>query len=241
MFNDLIKRIKKNEHALQSIRYDDFDSPLNVNELTQLVDALIINTNIIYLELPFVNFGEEEACCLAKLLKSNHRICFYIIQSESISSAAATLIARLIEENTQITWFNFEGAGYIDDPLLDEKITTAVKNNVDLASDLTIAAKEGNFQRVKELVEAGASLTYQGDDQNTALHFAGFKQQTEIINYLLNHPDQVILRNGYQQLPLLYGLSKNELPSKCDGLTFFSPRKEPDGDSALTLPPPSMS
>ena len=72
---------------------------------------------------------------------------------------------------------------------------------------LTCAAKSGDFNTIKQLVEQGANLNEPSDyDGKTSLHIACGEGNVEIVKYLLLHGASVYVRDRRDRTPLFDAL-----------------------------------
>lgn len=215
--NKLVNHIRSNDSKLNAVHYLDYItqenaySRLNKNEVVLLTKALEENHFIISVEMAFNVLDKEEATGLANLLDNNHRITSLFLEYEKTTLVGERILSKALERNLSITWLNFEWSELSDSETM-ERLTKHIANNRAMAEQLHEAAHAGNFDLIKQLVEAGASLNSTGNAHNTALHLASFAQHIEITEYLLNQENQVVLKNGYSQYPNINIVSQSSLP-----------------------------
>ncbi|WP_353277467.1 ankyrin repeat domain-containing protein [Wolbachia endosymbiont (group B) of Villa cingulata] len=97
--------------------------------------------------------------------------------------------------------------------LTTETSTTITEASIESPnSELFDAVKEGNLDRVKELIERGASINTKGSDGNTPLHLAAKVGNLSIVTYLVGKRNaDLYVKNKYGQTPIYLAAKNNHL------------------------------
>ena len=104
-----------------------------------------------------------------------------------------------LEKNTTISNINIYGNNIKS---LQRQIEEKTSSNNKTGKRLLEAAKSGNINMIRTLVEAeGASVNYRDSAGNTALHYAASEKHLNVIYYLLEQPGQVLIRNEEGKMP----------------------------------------
>uniref|UniRef100_A0A7C4H6L4 Uncharacterized protein n=1 Tax=Thermofilum pendens TaxID=2269 RepID=A0A7C4H6L4_THEPE len=78
-------------------------------------------------------------------------------------------------------------------------------------SELHKAVREGDPQRVKQLVERGANVNARGERDWTPLHLAAFYGYLEVVRFLVEKGAEVNARNVDRRIPLHYAAAEGHL------------------------------
>ena len=175
--------------------YNDFGN----DGIEVMVEAWNNHCNIINACFADNNIEDAGAAFIAGLLTRNPKLTSLDLSANDITDIGGQLIYNALLTNTAITGLSLQGNKI--KPSLLKKINTKVDNNKATAEMLLTAVEQENLADVQQLIAEGASLNYQNQDGNTALHIAATTKNASIIEYLLEQPAQVILRNNNGELP----------------------------------------
>jgi len=158
-----------------------------------LAGALKLNTRLTSLNLGQNNISATGMEVLAEVLKTNTTLTSLKLLDNNIGDAGIAALAEALQTNTTLTSLNLYG-NKVSDAGIKAKfdIHLKIKANKKLAKCLIKAAQDNDLAAVKLYVNKGASVNYQDEDGNTALHHAAKHLNPAMIDYLYGLPQQSI-------------------------------------------------
>jgi ankyrin repeat protein len=86
--------------------------------------------------------------------------------------------------------------------------------NYSYSSELHDAAKYGDVNKVKSLLDEGAYVNARDENKNTPLHYAATSKNKEVVQLLLDHKAFVNAPNEVESTPLHKAVSSSLTPKK---------------------------
>ena len=174
-----------------------------------LAEALKVNKSLIDINLWRNQITREGLIALAYALNFNKSLTRLSLDMVGVDDEVVEVLLGALETNKTLTntWLQLTniwtrvGRENFSIEQTRREVEEALKPNITKAKQLLAAAKEGNLERVKQLVNSEVSLNFQDEVGNTALHYAAAANHQAIVDFLLAQPQQALLFNYEDELP----------------------------------------
>jgi hypothetical protein len=174
IFRSYLEQIKENRISELSLTRWNGDSSKR-NFLTELLEALVHNSSLTYLNLSTNSISDRECVILAKFLAKNLSLAYLDLSTNTIFEQGAIFIVESLKENKSLTHLNisFNNIDFWIDPLIENLRFNTTLSHISMRG--TRADKLPKFLRALKTNKSLTSLELYFDSGMTSSQLAFFE------------------------------------------------------------------